>query len=79
MTTTQRQRHLAKLNISQKNGRELVVAPDCQGEGSAKGTDNDYNVIGNFDEFNLPEFLKGTWKNASRIVALEGIARALSK
>ena len=79
MTTTQRQRHLAKLNISQKNGRELVVDPDCQGEGSAKGTDNDCNVIGNFDEFNLPEFLKGTWKNASRIVALEGIARALSK
>ena len=30
-------------------------------------------MIGNFDEFNLPEFLKGTWKNASRIVTLEGI------
>ena len=75
MTTAQRQRHLPKLNISQKNGKELVVDPDGQGEGSAKGTNtaNDCDVIGNFDEFNLPEFLKGTWKNASRIVALEGI------
>ena len=52
-----------------------MIDPDCPGEGSAKGTNtaDDCDVIGDFDKFNLPELLKGTWKNASRIVALEGI------
>ena len=52
-----------------------MIDPDCPGEGSAKGTNtaDDCDVIGDFDEFNLPEFLKGTWKNASKIVVLEGI------
>ena len=43
MNRAQSQRHLAKLNISQKNGNELVGDPDCQGEGSAKGS-NTANV-----------------------------------
>lgn len=75
MITAQKQKHLAKLHVSQKNDEASVIDPDCPGEGSAKGTNaaDDCDVIGDFDEFNLPEFLKGTWKNESRIVVLEGV------
>ena len=50
MTTAQRQ----------KNGEVLVIDPDCRGEGSARGTNaaNDCDVIGDFNEFNMPDFLK---------------------
>ena len=48
---------------------------DSQGARSETFIDiaNNCNAIGNFDDFNLPEFLRGAWKNANKIVELEGI------
>ena len=46
---------------------------DSQGTRSETFIDiaNNCNAIGNFDDFNLPEDLRGTWKNANKIVELE--------
>lgn len=66
--------------MSCKKGGEVIVDLDCKGVGSATGIDaaNNCDVIGNFDNFNLPEFLRGAWKNANKIVELDGIGPFLN-
>ena len=75
MTKSQKQKHLAKVDGSFKKGDEFTVDHDCEVTGIATGIDtaNNCDVIGNFDDFSLPEFLRGTWKNANRITELDGI------
>ena len=77
MTQNQKQKHLAKVDSTCKKGDAFMVddLADSQGARSATFIDtaNNCNAIGNFDDFNLREFLRGTWKNASKIVELEGI------
>ena len=75
MTQSQKQKHLANVDGSFKKGDEFTVDQDCEATGIATGIDiaNNCGVIGNFEDFNLPEFLRGTWKNANRITELGGI------
>ena len=56
MTQSQEQKHLAKVNRSFKKGDEFTVHHDCEATGIATGIDtaNNCDVIGNFDDFNLP-------------------------
>ena len=75
ITQSQKQKHLAKVDGSFKKGDEFTVDHDCEVTGIATGIDtaNNCDVIGNFDDFSLPEFLRGTWKNANRITELDRI------
>ena len=79
MTQSQKQKHLAKVDGSFKKGGEFTVHQDWEATGIVTGIDtgidtaNNCDVIGNFDDFNLPEFLRGTWKNANRITELDRI------
>ena len=75
MTQNQRQKHPAKVDYTCKKGDAFMVddLADSQGTRSETFIDiaNNCNAIGNFDDFNLPEDLRGTWKNANKIVELE--------
>lgn len=64
MNRKERERHLAKLGISvtEGGGEDDKDEPLTQTE-----------VIGSFKDTGLPEFLKGSWTNANRIVQPNGI------
>lgn len=64
MNRKERERHLAKLgtSIAEETGEENREEPIKQQE-----------VISSFTDSGLPEFLKGSWTNANKIVQLDGI------
>lgn len=64
MNKQERARHLAKLGTS--------VAEETEDVNREQGPQSG-NPIGSFAESGLPEFLKGSWANANKIVQLEGI------
>ena len=64
MNRKERERHLAKLGTS--------ITEDVE-EDNKEEPLTQTEVIGSFKDSGLPEFLKGSWTNANKIVQLNGI------
>jgi len=64
MNRTERERHLTKLGTS--------ITEDIE-EDNKEEPLTQTEVIGSFKDSGLPEFLKGSWTNANKIVQLNGI------
>ena len=74
MTTQEKQKHLAKL-LSVKSTGASAIAFDLQDqEPGSSGCTEKTLTIGNFEDSGLPECLRGSWINASKIVELQDTA-----
>ena len=74
MTTQEKQKHLAKL-LSVKSTGASAIAFDLEDqEPGSSGCTEKTLTIGNFEDSGLPECLRGSWINASKIVELQGTA-----
>ena len=73
MTPREKQSHLAKVDPTVKEASiaVLVLNQESQEPGTSSTSDGNC-TIGCFEESSLPECLRGSWVNASRIVDLEG-------
>jgi hypothetical protein len=75
MLKREKQTHLAKVDASCK--KVGAIAPVLQqgqtAESSTSATATSDNIIGNFQKSKLPEFLKGSWNNACKIVEQDGV------
>ena len=74
MTQKQKENHLAKLLCSK------ALEDPGAGDSAVDGEVNTSGIaafssekIGSFDDYNFPEFFRGSWANANKIVQLDGI------
>ena len=75
MSETKKRNHLAKLDSSCKKKRKVFVDPqDPDKQPSTSGIQAvGCNSIGQFDDYNFPEFVRGSWTNANKIVVQGGV------
>ena len=73
MTPQEKQAHLAKVDptVKEVSTAALVFDQENQGPGTSSTSDGSC-TIGCFEDASLPECLRGSWANPSRIVDLEG-------
>ena len=74
MTQKQKENHLAKVLCSKALVDPAAVDSAVDGEVNTSGIAAfSSDKIGSFDDYNFPEFLRGSWANANKIVQLDGI------
>lgn len=67
MTPSEKQNHVAKVDPSCKKTGVIPLAAEANDQCTADST------LGSFEDTGLPEFLHGSWKNACRIIDLQGL------
>ena len=73
MTPREKQAHLAKADPTVKEVSTAALEFDQENQGPGTSSTSDGScTIGCFEDASLPECLRGSWANASRIVDLEG-------
>ncbi|KAK3704120.1 hypothetical protein QZH41_006809 [Actinostola sp. cb2023] len=77
MTTKEKQNHVKKVDGSCKKLTGVIQLDDSnsldQEEHKEEHSDELVHALGKFEDSNLPEFLRGSWKNAASIIQLSGI------
>ena len=66
MTRDERQKHLRALGSAVQEDLQDQLPKTSENE-------DQWEVMGSFEDSGLPEFLRGSWSNASQILRLEGI------
>ena len=67
MTSDGRVDHIAKVDPSWKKAGVIPTATEVEDQGTADAT------LGSFEQSGLPAFLHGSWKNACKIIEMQGI------
>lgn len=67
MTSDGRVDHIAKVDPSWKKARVIPTATEDKDQRAADAT------LGRFEQTGLPAFLHGSWKNACKIIEMQGI------
>ena len=75
MTLKEKQSHLTKVDASVKENPTVALSlEDDQTPSTSEARDPVSCTIGTFEDYKLPECLRGSWVNACKIVDLQGMA-----